>query len=125
MLSYEVYKAVHIFGIALLLMAFGGVALHNLNGGNKESNKQRKRVAATHGIALVLILLGGFGMLARLGTPNAFAVGWVHPKLLIWVLMGAALVLLNRKPQLSGLLWWVLPILTLTAGLIAIYKPFT
>ncbi len=121
MLSYEVYKAVHILGIALLLMSLGGTALHN--GGDRESNKQRKRVAITHGVSMLLILLGGFGMLARLGTPNAFAVPWVHPKLLIWLLMGGALAILNRKPNLSGILWWILPLLAMGAGLIALYKP--
>ena len=59
MLPPEVYKILHILGVAWLFFALGGATLHALNGGDKASNKSRKLVAASHGIALVIILVAG------------------------------------------------------------------
>lgn len=117
-MSYEFYKALHILGIALLFLSLGGLAGHALNGGTKETNKGRGLMVASHGVGLLLILVAGFGMLAKIG--GNMLPGWVHPKLLIWLLMGAALMPLQRKPALAKPLWFVLPILAMAAGYLAL-----
>ncbi|MEZ4382500.1 MAG: hypothetical protein R3A79_14280 [Nannocystaceae bacterium] len=118
-MSYEFYKALHILGIALLFLSLGGLAGHALNGGTKETNKGRGLMVASHGIALLLILVAGFGMLAKMGGSSMLP-GWIHPKLLIWLLMGAALMPLQRKPELAKPLWFLLPILAMAAGYLAL-----
>ena len=65
MINYQVYKLVHLFGIFLTLISLGGMYLHAMNGGTKETNASRKLSAIGHGVGLFLVLLGGFGMLAR------------------------------------------------------------
>ena len=123
MFSYQLYNLVHILGIVLVFMSLGALAFHGANGGKKETNGVRKLVMATHGVGLLLILVAGFGMLARSRSMAAGLPGWIHPKLLIWVLLGAAPALLNRKPEWGKIMWIVLPLLAATSAYFAINHP--
>jgi hypothetical protein len=49
------------------MAALGGAAIHAANAGTREASPTRRLVSLAHGVALLLILTGGFGMLARLG----------------------------------------------------------
>lgn len=121
-MTYTFYKVLHIFSIVLLFVSIGGLSLHGINGGNKESNKASKLVAITHGVAMLLILTAGFGLMARLGFTKTWPV-WLYPKLVIWLLMGGSLAVLQRKPEWGKILWWVLPMLAAAAAYLAIAKP--
>ena len=124
MFPYELYKVVHIVGIALLLSALGAVALHALNGGLRRDDRARGLVAALHGVGAVLVLVGGFGMLARLGFRHgAMFPGWLLVKLAIWLLLGAAIALPYRRPTLARPMLVVVPLLAGVAAYMAIYKP--
>lgn len=123
MFSYQLYKVVHIFGLLLTFMSLGALFLHVHNGGDKASNRGRALVAASHGIGLFLVLLGGFGMLARLKL-DFVAVPWVHAKLLIWLLLGGILALPYRVPAAAKALWVTVPVLGGLAAWLAVYKPF-
>lgn len=123
MINYQVYKLVHLFGIFLTVIALGGMYLHAMNGGTKESNASRKLMSIVHGVGLFLVLLGGFGMLARLGLVEHMP-GWVIAKLVIWAVLGAALAIPARAPQLARPLYFAIPILGVLAGYFALYKPF-
>ncbi len=116
LMSYEFYKLLHILGIVLVFMALGALAFHGANGGTKDGNKVRALVMATHGVGLLVLLVAGFGMLAKLQSMAAGLPGWLHPKLLIWLLIGAAPVILNRKPEWGKLMWVALPVLALAAA---------
>ena len=124
MFPYQLYKVVHILGIALLVTALGAVALHAVNGGLKRDNRARALVAAMHGVGLLLVLVGGFGMLARLGFPHgAMFPGWLLVKLAVWGLLGAAIALPYRRPTLARLMLVVVPLLAALAAYMAVYKP--
>jgi hypothetical protein len=122
-MPYEVYKVLHVFGVVLLFTALGGVTLHAMNGGTKESNTSRAVSSASHGVALLLILVAGFGMLAKLGLTAAIP-GYVWAKLVVWLLLGAAIAIVPRQPSLAKALWWVFPLLGGAAAWLAIAKPF-
>ena len=122
MLAVSVYKNIHLLGVFMVLMALGGVILHHILGGARE-HAWRKPVAITHGIGLLLVLLGGFGMLARLGIHWPWP-GWVLVKLVIWVVFGALSALVARSTTLAQPLWWVTIILAGLAAYLAIHKPF-
>ena len=125
MLSHQFYNVVHILGIVLLVMALGGMALHAANGGTRRENAARGLIAALHGIGAFLILLGGFGMLARLGVMHGSGFpGWIWVKLVVWVLLGAAALLPYRRPALARPLLFVVPGLAAVAAYMAVYKPF-
>lgn len=115
-MTFQLYTLLHILGIVLVFMALGALAFHGANGGTKDSNQSRGLVMATHGIGVLLIAVAGFGMLARLGSMSAGLPPWLHPKLLIWVLIAAAPVLIVRKPQWGKFIWIALPLLAGVAG---------
>jgi hypothetical protein len=124
MIPYQAYKVVHLVGIMLTFAVLGGLMLTVANGASKQSNKVRKLIGITHGFALFIVLLGGFGLLARLGITHGGFPGWVWGKLTIWVLFGIMLAVPYRKPELARPLFFLLPVLGAIAAWLAIYKPF-
>jgi hypothetical protein len=122
--SYQIYKVLHLLGMFMVFSALGGAVLHAINGGDRESNKARGLVAATHGIGMLLIITGGMGMGARLGILSDGFPPWIHAKLGLWLLIGGALVVPNRAPAAAKFAWFGIPLLGALAAYIAIYKPF-
>ncbi|MBO9668548.1 MAG: hypothetical protein J7501_17250 [Bdellovibrio sp.] len=121
-MSYEFYKIMHLLGLICLFFGFGGLLVAAYSGVTLKSNA-RVMSFATHGLGLLLLLVGGFGMLAKMGL-MAQMPGWVYGKLAIWVLMGAGISVVKRK----GYIGWPVAILLLglgtTAAILAITKPF-
>ena len=125
MISYAAYKVVHYAGIFVLLTALGAaLSRAALAGDSAASDPWRKRLVAAHGTALFLILLGGFGMLARLDVTQGLGLpGWVWAKLVIWAALGGILAARRRSDAAAKALWMV-PILAILAGFVALTKPF-
>lgn len=115
-MSYEFYKVLHVVGIILVFMTLGASLLHAANGGTRENNKSRKLVAALNGVGLLLIIVAGFGMLAKIQSMSAGLPSWLHPKLFIWLLIAAAPALIARKPGSAKAMWIVLPLLGAAAA---------
>ncbi len=130
MISYGVYRLIHFFGIFLLITSLGGAVMRGmlrgaaLNGSadvDAAARQTRRVVAASHGIAMLMILVGGFGMLARLdvGFPN-----WIIGKLVIWLALGAMLGFANKLVGSARSLWFAVPVLAFIAAWLAYTKPF-
>ena len=124
MIPLQAYKVIHLVGVCMLFTVLGAIALHALNGGTKQSNAGRRLIAAMHGTALFVILLGGFGMLARLGMVRGMLPGWILAKLAIWVTLPFLGLLAYRKPANARWLLVAMPLLGGVAAWIALYKPF-
>lgn len=126
MISYATYKVIHIFGILLLVFSLGGLCFQFIfDAGTRGPGARRRLVFITHGIALLIVLVGGFGLLARLGINlGSSSPMWVWLKFVIWILFGAMTVLISRKPTLAKPLWLGIPVLGAIAGYLAVYKPF-
>lgn len=119
MIPHTFYKLIHFVGILMIFLAYGGLIVRSIYA---PSDQQLRRLGAiTSGIGLVLVLLGGFGLQARLdiGWP-----GWFVVKILIWALLGGMIVLINRKPEFSQYLWWGILVLGALASMLAVLKPF-
>lgn len=123
-MSTAFYWYLHILGIALLILSIGGVALHAMSGGTKQSSGGRGVAAASHGLGLVLILVAGFGMLARLDLMAGGLPGWAWVKLVIWFAIGGLFMVPYRKPELSKLVWFGAAALMLAAAYLGHAKPF-
>ena len=121
-MSLNFYKLVHLFGVLVLFMSLGGATLLAIEG-HKASKSTRMLVGIGHGVALLVILIAGFGALAKLGLIWPLP-GWVWAKLALWMLLGAALMIPLRLPQLARPLWFLLPVLGGLIVWLAIYKPF-
>jgi len=124
MFSHSLYNVMHIFGIALMFVAIGGVAIHSANGGTKVDSSTRKLVSIGHGLGALLVLVGGFGMLARLGMQHGAGFPkWLWVKITIWLVLSAIVLLPYRKPALARPLFVLMPALAGFAAYMAIYKP--
>jgi hypothetical protein len=124
MFPRDFYEILHIIGIAMLFLAIGGVAVHAANGGNKAASSTRPLVGSIHGVGALLILVGGFGMLARLGFLHGSAFpGWLIGKIVIWLLLSAIVLLPYRRPGLARPFLLLLPLLAGAAAYLALYKP--
>ena len=86
MIPLLVYKNLHLLGVLMIFVALGGLILQQIQATTREQI-WRKPVAITHGIGMVLALVGGFGMLARLGIFWPWP-GWVLGKIIIWLVLG-------------------------------------
>lgn len=124
MFPRDFYEIVHVIGIAMLFVAIGGVAVHAANGGSKATSSTRTLVSAIFGIGSFLILLGGFGMMARLGMVRGVPPNWLAVKMLIWFVLSGIVLVPYRKPQLARPFLVLLPLLAGLAVYMAVYKPF-
>lgn len=118
-MSYEFYRVLHVFSIILLFTSLGTLAA--VGGG--ESARLRRVATIAHGVALTLVLVAGFGLLAKLAMFGAIPV-WAWLKLVIWLLLAMAVLPLRRRPEWAVWLWLLLPIAGGAAAWLAIGKPF-
>jgi len=80
-----------------------------------------KLLSIFHGVGLVLLLVAGFGMLARLGIMWPWP-GWVIVKVVLFAILGGFPALSRRFD--AGLGWWIAIILILLAAWTGVMKPF-
>jgi len=109
------YHLLHIFSLFVLtahtFMAFGNPDPAN-----------RKRTMMITGIASLLVLFSGFGMLTVLKIP--FSTGWVIVKLVCWFAVSGMAGIVYRRAQLRGLLSLITLLLILMAIYMVYFRPF-
>jgi len=115
-MDYDLYKTLHILGVMLLFAGAGGLVLQQLQ--ERPHAAARKLAGLTHGIALVLILIAGFGAAAKVGL--SLTAPWLVAKMVIWLLFGLLPLVLRKLPRQAKLLWWILPLLGGLAAYLAI-----
>ena len=118
-MSLLAYRVIHIFSMMLMFTALGGLLLASQ--AKVQTDASRKMAGMLHGIALILILVSGFGALAKLGLSNpGIWPTWLWLKILIWFVFGGVIVLIRRAPRFAPILWWALPILGAVAAYLAL-----
>jgi len=109
------YSILHVFSLFVLTaqtyMAFANPAPEN-----------RKRTMIITGIASLLVLISGFGMIAKV-YDNHFA-GWMIVKLVCWLAFSALAGFAYRKVNLRGPLAFAGLTLVLIALFMVYLKPF-
>ena len=98
------YQVLHIVGISMVYLGYGALLARSMAA--PENVPVRKLGSITSGIGLLFILVAGFGLVAKLGYN--YTDTWILVKFAIWLLLGFLIVLINRKPQLTMLLWCLL-----------------
>ncbi len=112
-MSYSSYHFMHISSILILFMCLASMATVRL------INPQEawpKWMGITHGLSLLVILVGGFGMLARLGITGGLP-PWIYIKLVIWLILGGIIAFIKKMPEKAQGLWIIIAIL----GMISVY----
>jgi hypothetical protein len=116
-MSHSLYLFLHLLGLILAAISIGGMVSRR-NQGETTSTKQ---LSMMHGIGVFMLLLGGFGMLARLDIMWPFP-NWIWAKLAIWVLVGG-FPAYSKKLSGEASLYLALGLL-LAAAFFGINKPF-
>ena len=109
------YLLLHILALIVLtahsFMAFANPAPEN-----------KRRTMIITGIAALLMLVSGFGMLAI--EHVSYAAGWVLVKLFCWLGLAALAGVVYRKPHLRDLLSLTALVLIAVAVFMVVFKPF-
>ncbi len=114
MIPYEVYKVIHLFFLMVLFtgftLQFWGVA--------------EKKLKILTGIATLLVLVSGMGLLARIGISHGEPWPmWVRLKVLVWLVVGVgAAVVVKRFPRHGKKAYVMMMTLFLLAAVMAVYK---
>ena len=87
------YYILHVFAL-LVLTAQTFAAFAN------PAPENRKRTMITSGIASLLMIIAGFGLISKVYS-NQFA-GWMFVKMACWLVMTAVSGIAYRKPELRG-----------------------
>jgi len=115
------YQVLHIIGISMVFLGYGALLARSMAAPDNVS--VRKLGSITSGIGLLLILVAGFGLVAKLGYN--YTETWILVKFVIWLIFGGLIVLINRKPQLAILLWCLLIALSATAAIMVYVVRFS
>lgn len=111
-MSPIVYHLAHLVGLILLFVGFGGML-------NSSSNS--KSAAKYHGIGLLILVIAGFGMIAKLKL--SYTAPWVLGKVAIFLVLGVLPVLAKRRVLAPPVLVWVAIILAGVAACLGYLKP--
>ncbi len=109
------YKLLHIFALIVL-------TAHTFMAFAQPDPVNRRRTMMVTGIASLLILITGFGMLGMEKIP--FSSGWVIVKLICWLGLGSMAGIIYRKTHLRGLLSLITLSLILVALVMVLFRPF-
>ncbi|HSR69312.1 MAG TPA: hypothetical protein VLU25_15350 [Acidobacteriota bacterium] len=121
-MSYLFYKFLHLIGIVMIMVSMGGLVVVHALGGQK-APAYRRLALITNGIGLLIALVAGFGLIAKLGYPMPWP-GWVFAKIVIWIGFALLTVWARRSPDSGNLIWWTSVIVGALAAYLAIFKPF-
>ena len=117
-MSYETYKLIHLFAIISLFLSIGALLVYSGN----NNKTQKKKIMILHGLAGLILLVSGFGLIARLKM-HSFPM-WVNLKLGIWIILTVLTPILVAKKINKKWIW----LLVFASGFSAIYlvvlKPF-
>lgn len=109
-MSLETYHFLHLIGLILVFVGFGGLL----------SSEGAKKSMKWHGIGLVISLVSGFGMLAKMGIMGAMPV-WVWIKIALWLVLGFLPVLSKRRVLAAP----VVVLIAILAGVALAYIGYT
>lgn len=117
MFSYHDYKIVHVFFVILMLTSFSAQLF---------ASEKKKFLSIFSGLATLMVLVGGMGLMARLGIGHGESWPlWIKLKMGLWLILSIGLpVVIKRMKRFASMGYTVMIILTLLAVYSAVTKPF-
>ena len=108
-----IYKIIHFVGLIILFTGIGSLLALD-----PKKPAALRRPAMIHGIGLLLLLVSGFGLQAKLklGFP-----GWLLAKLALLIVLGGMIVVIKRKLLPAPVIY----LLVIVLGSVAAYLGFS
>ncbi len=106
------YKILHLAGVIGLFLSLGALAA---------AKGSLKPAAIGMGVSLLVILVAGFGMVAKLKFGMA---PWVIAKIVIWVALGASISVFKRNLLPRPVAVTLVLLLGITAAYLGVRKAF-
>jgi hypothetical protein len=123
-MRYQIYQLIHLVGVMSLFTGLAGLLWLRI-AGVSDNGRAKRAGAIFHGIGMVLIVVAGFGMLAQLSKAGGKALpNWAIVKMVIWLVMGAGLMLIRKKGEMGWRLATLFILLGAFAGYLGLFKPF-
>ncbi len=123
-MSYEFYKTIHMIGIISLFFALGALCFFKMthsSGGQIVPFK--KLVMSTHGVALLALLISGFGMIAKIHVNWPWPI-WLWGKITLWLSFGLMARVISKQKKQNAVLYGTILFLAFVAVLLVEFKPF-
>jgi hypothetical protein len=119
-MSLDIYRAIHVAGLAMIMLAFGALLILP-----KEAPRPRS-VMIMHGVGILVMIVAGFGMMARsdppIMAPDSWGV-WLILKMIIWLAIAALPTLIRGGTIPRKVAWIVIVALAAVAAWLAAAKP--
>jgi hypothetical protein len=122
MISFSTYKWLHFVGVFLILFAFGSL-IFRANTGAESNDFSKRWLSVAHGLGMLISVIGGFGMLSRLGIDGQDWPWWVTVKFMIWLVLGFMMTPVNRAGHRAKIWWWLIFLLAMVASYIGLNHP--
>ena len=119
-MDVDIYRIMHLIGWFMVYTSLGGFVMLARTSDTAKPN--RMLVGITHGVGMLLALVGGFGMMAKLGLMS-FPL-FIIIKIVLWLVVGASPAVMRRMPNLAVIWWFTVLGLALVAAVLGRYKPF-
>lgn len=111
-MPYEFYKVLHLVGLFLTLSGLVGLIASYWLGPAELPKKNRILWLALHGTGLLVILVSGFGLAARLNYFGNLPT-WIYAKIGIWLVVGLIVALIRRMKAKAPI--WLTTVISLFA----------
>jgi uncharacterized membrane protein len=114
-MSPSFYYVIHVFSMVALI----GYSFYAFAGPVPQT---KKRVMIVTGIATLLQLIAGFGLIHKLGY--SMSSGWIWVKFACWLGLAALPGMAYRRREKAGMFIVIALVLVLIALVMVYYKPF-
>lgn len=111
-MSIAFYHIAHIIGLIFVFIGFGALL----------SSESSRTAMKWHGIGLLISLISGFGMLAKLGIFKSMPT-WVWIKIGLWLVLGFLPVLARRRVVAAPVVVILAAVIAGVMGYLGYLKP--